>query len=171
MSDALKFKVDLVGNMVAELVAGGKAANTAEGGVQALTAAILEIARQMAELGIQPRNQVRFAWWGAEESTLVGSTRYVTGLTAEQRSRIALYLNFDMVGSPNPVFFVYDGDDSDAAVRNAREWIGEGGELSDAEVRRRAERLDVVTIQWEGDLPNGDNAKAIALALANAGDF
>jgi Zn-dependent M28 family amino/carboxypeptidase len=38
----------------------------------------------------------------------------VTGLTAEQRSRIALYLNFDMVGSPNPVFFVYDGDDSDA---------------------------------------------------------
>ncbi len=43
MSDALKFKVDLVGNMVAELVAGGKAANTAEGGVQALTAAILEM--------------------------------------------------------------------------------------------------------------------------------
>ena len=56
-------------------------------------------------------------------------------------------------------------------VRNAREWIGEGGELSAAEVRRRAENLDVVTIQWEGDLPNGDNAKAIALALANAGDF
>lgn len=42
-SDALKFKVDLVGNMVAELVAGGKAANTAEGGVQALTGAILEL--------------------------------------------------------------------------------------------------------------------------------
>ena len=57
---------------------------------------------------------MRFAWWGAEESTLVGSSRYVTGLTHEERSRIALYLNFDMVGSPNPVFFVYDGDDSDA---------------------------------------------------------
>lgn len=42
-SDALKFKVDLVGNMVAELVAGGKAASTAEGGVQALTAAILQM--------------------------------------------------------------------------------------------------------------------------------
>jgi Zn-dependent M28 family amino/carboxypeptidase len=27
---------------------------------------------------------------------------------------IALYLNFDMVGSPNHVFFIYDGDDSDA---------------------------------------------------------
>ncbi|MEE9473736.1 MAG: M28 family peptidase, partial [Acidimicrobiia bacterium] len=30
------------------------------------SAAILEIALQMAELGIEPRNQVRFAWWGAE---------------------------------------------------------------------------------------------------------
>jgi Zn-dependent M28 family amino/carboxypeptidase len=76
------------------------------------SAALLEVAEQMAK--VAPVNTVRFAWWGAEESTLVGSTRYVTGLTAEQRSRIALYLNFDMVGSPNPVFFVYDGDDSDA---------------------------------------------------------
>ena len=76
------------------------------------SAALLEVAEQMAK--VAPGNTVRFAWWGAEESTLVGSTRYVTGLTAEQRSRIALYLNFDMVGSPNPVFFVYDGDDSDA---------------------------------------------------------
>ena len=76
------------------------------------SAALLEVAEQMAK--VSPVNTVRFAWWGAEESSLVGSTRYVTGLTAEQRSRIALYLNFDMVGSPNPVFFVYDGDDSDA---------------------------------------------------------
>ncbi len=76
------------------------------------SAAMLEVAEQMAK--VAPVNTVRFAWWGAEESGLVGSTRYVTGLTAEQRSRIALYLNFDMVGSPNPVFFVYDGDDSDA---------------------------------------------------------
>lgn len=41
--DVLKFKVDLVGNMVSELVAGGRAANTAEGNVQALTAAILQM--------------------------------------------------------------------------------------------------------------------------------
>ena len=32
------------------------------------SAAILEIALQMAELGIQPVNKVRFAWWGAEEA-------------------------------------------------------------------------------------------------------
>jgi Zn-dependent M28 family amino/carboxypeptidase len=41
------------------------------------SAAILEIAIQMAALDIQPRNKVRFAWWGAEESGLVGSQYYV----------------------------------------------------------------------------------------------
>jgi Zn-dependent M28 family amino/carboxypeptidase len=76
------------------------------------SAAILEVAEQMAR--VNPRNQVRFAWWGAEESGLVGSTHYVDGLSAEEQDQIALYLNFDMIGSPNHVFFVYDGDDSDA---------------------------------------------------------
>jgi Zn-dependent M28 family amino/carboxypeptidase len=56
---------------------------------------------------------VRFAWWGAEESGLVGSTYYVNNLSAEDRRRITLYLNFDMIGSPNHVYFIYDGDDSD----------------------------------------------------------
>jgi len=75
------------------------------------SAAILETAIQMAK--VKPRNKLRFAWWGAEESGLVGSTAYVAGLSAEEIARIALYLNFDMVGSPNHVFFIYDGDDSD----------------------------------------------------------
>ncbi len=75
------------------------------------SAAILEVAVQMAK--VYPWNTVRFAWWGAEESGLVGSTAYVNGLTQEEQDDIALYLNFDMIGSPNYVFFVYDGDDSD----------------------------------------------------------
>ena len=37
-------------------------------------------------------------------------------LSAEERSRIGLNLNFDMVGSPNFVRFVYDGDASDFEV-------------------------------------------------------
>jgi aminopeptidase Y len=74
--------------------------------------AILEVAEQMAK--VRPRNRVRFALWGATESGLVGSTYYVNGLSAEDRDRIALYLNFDVIASPNHVFFVYDGDDSDA---------------------------------------------------------
>jgi Zn-dependent M28 family amino/carboxypeptidase len=76
------------------------------------SAAILETAIQMAK--VKPRNKLRFAWWGAEESGLIGSTAYVAGLSAEDKAKIALYLNFDMVGSPNHVFFIYDGDDSDA---------------------------------------------------------
>ncbi|HEX4854618.1 M28 family metallopeptidase, partial [Arenimonas sp.] len=75
------------------------------------SAAILEVALQMAK--VKPRNKLRFAWWGAEEAGLVGSTRYVTTLPDAERRQIALYLNFDMVGSPNHVFFIYDGDDSD----------------------------------------------------------
>lgn len=75
-------------------------------------AAILETAVQMAK--VKPRNKLRFALWGAEEAGLVGSTNYVDGLSQAEKERIALYLNFDMIGSPNHVFFVYDGDDSDA---------------------------------------------------------
>lgn len=75
------------------------------------TAALLEVAEQMAK--VKPKNMVRFAWWGAEESGLVGSNYYMDNLTQAERDRITLYLNFDMIGSPNHVFFIYDGDDSD----------------------------------------------------------
>ncbi len=71
------------------------------------SAAILEVAEQMRK--VKPDNTVRFAWWGAEESSLVGSTFYVNNLTQAERDDIALYLNFDMIGSPNYVRFVYDG--------------------------------------------------------------
>ena len=80
------------------------------------SAAILEIARQMAELGIEPTNKVRFAWWGAEESGLLGSEYYVANLTKRDIKNIALNLNFDMIGSPNFVRFVYDGDGSDTSL-------------------------------------------------------
>jgi Zn-dependent M28 family amino/carboxypeptidase len=74
---------------------------------------ILEIAQEMAELGIEPVNQVRFAWWGAEEAGLFGSQFYVDQLSKDEIKDIAVNLNFDMVGSPNYVRFVYDGDASD----------------------------------------------------------
>lgn len=77
------------------------------------TATILEVALQMSNLGIQPRNKVRFAFWGAEESGLIGSERYVNSLSNSELNDIAVNLNFDMVGSPNYGRFVYDGDGSD----------------------------------------------------------
>jgi len=81
------------------------------------SAMILEIAEEMAELGIEPQNKVRFAWWGAEESGLIGSDHYVSTLPKSQRKNIALNLNFDMVASPNYVRFIYDGDGSAFGIK------------------------------------------------------
>ena len=56
---------------------------------------------------------MRFAWWGAEELGLRGSTHYVTSLGSTGRAQVDSYYNFDMVASPNPGYFLYDGDNSD----------------------------------------------------------
>ena len=81
---------------------------------------ILEIAEEMAELGIRNRQQVRFAFWGAEELNLLGSQHYVDTLSDDDLGKIFANLNFDMLGSPNYVRFVYDGDGSRHAARPAR---------------------------------------------------
>ena len=74
-------------------------------------AAVLQTA---IELGSEPavNNAVRFGFWGAEEVGIVGSKRYVGSLNTDQLKDIALYLNFDMLASPNPGYFTYDGDQS-----------------------------------------------------------
>jgi Zn-dependent M28 family amino/carboxypeptidase len=74
------------------------------------TTALLEIALQMSDLGLTTRNHVRFAFWGGEEDGLIGSDFYVSQLNKTQKKQIAVNLNFDMLGSPNPVTFIYDGD-------------------------------------------------------------
>ena len=74
------------------------------------SAALLETALLMAN--INPENTLRFAWWAGEEQGLLGSADYVAGLSQAERDRIALYQNYDMVGSPNYIFMVYDSDES-----------------------------------------------------------
>jgi Zn-dependent M28 family amino/carboxypeptidase len=69
---------------------------------------LLETAVQLE--GYTPSNTLRFAWWGAEESGLVGSDTYLTSLSAAEVEAIALYLGLHMVGSPNYVRFIHDGD-------------------------------------------------------------
>ncbi|MDW8338601.1 MAG: M28 family peptidase, partial [Thermoleophilia bacterium] len=73
-------------------------------------ALVLAVAEGLADR--RPRHRLRFAWWGAEELGLFGSRSYVRRLSAAERRRHVLYLNFDMVGSPNFAIFVYDGDRS-----------------------------------------------------------
>lgn len=74
-------------------------------------AAVLETALQMGSAP-EVENAVRFGFWGAEELGLLGSADYIGGLDAEALKDIALYLNYDMVGSPNPGYFTYDGNQS-----------------------------------------------------------
>jgi aminopeptidase S len=67
---------------------------------------LLAMAEALTEFA-PPARTVRFAFWGAEESGQHGSQAYVAGLEATELRRIAAYLNFDMLGSPNHVRFVY----------------------------------------------------------------
>ncbi|GAA2468454.1 M28 family metallopeptidase [Streptomyces mauvecolor] len=74
------------------------------------SAGILETALAVSRARLKPDNHLRFAWWGAEELGMVGSRNYVNSLSTGDRSKISGYLNFDMIGSPNPGYFVYDDD-------------------------------------------------------------
>lgn len=78
------------------------------------SSALLEVAEQIAKPANkgQLANRLRFAWWGAEEANLVGSTFYVNNLSDDELAQHEMYLNFDMVGSPNYGLFIYDGDGS-----------------------------------------------------------
>ncbi|HTK67453.1 MAG TPA: M20/M25/M40 family metallo-hydrolase [Pseudonocardia sp.] len=90
-------------------------------------AVVLQLADALARQPIVPRNRIRFAFWGAEELGMLGSQHYVSGLTSEQIADISVYLNFDMLASPNYVRFVLDGDGSS---------IGDPGPPGSAAVER-----------------------------------
>ncbi|MEI5103362.1 M28 family peptidase [Streptomyces sp. PmtG] len=82
------------------------------------SAGLIEVAEKLSKAtkgGKKLANKVRFSWWSAEELGLLGSDHYVKSLTAKQKKNIKLYLNFDMIGSPNGAELVYDGDNSDNA--------------------------------------------------------
>jgi Zn-dependent M28 family amino/carboxypeptidase len=61
---------------------------------------------------VKPVNTVRFAWWAAEEAGLLGSAAYVDELSQAEKDKIALYMNYDMVGSPNGILMAYDANES-----------------------------------------------------------
>ncbi len=129
-------------------------------------AAVLETALQLgSEPGVE--NAVRFAFWGAEEVGLVGSSSYVESLSEDERQDIALYLNFDMLGSPNSGYLVFDGDDSDA--------VGEGpGPEGSAGIERTFARyfdergIAVVGTDFDG---RSDYGPFVALGIPSGGVF
>ncbi|MGW0465734.1 M28 family metallopeptidase [Streptomyces sp. NPDC003027] len=77
------------------------------------SAGLLQAALELAESKAKVRNKVRFAWWSAEENGLLGSEHYVSKMSELDKKEVKLYLNFDMIASPNYGLFVYDGDNSD----------------------------------------------------------
>ncbi|MDX2680708.1 M28 family peptidase [Streptomyces sp. NY05-11A] len=64
-------------------------------------AGLLDVALKLAEKEKHPRNKVRFAWWSATESGLVGSDYYVAHLAPLAKQQLKLYLHFEMIDSPN----------------------------------------------------------------------
>ncbi|XP_019853158.1 PREDICTED: leucine aminopeptidase 2-like [Amphimedon queenslandica] len=76
----------------------------------------LRLAISLKKLGKTPKNQILFAWWGAEELGLLGSTYYVAQLSELERSGIALNLNFDMIASPNYIRGIYNGSSADEEI-------------------------------------------------------
>ncbi|MFI9627937.1 M28 family peptidase [Streptomyces sp. NPDC052042] len=88
----------------------GTAGINDNGGAVAL---LLETALQRAERAERPRNQLVYAFWGAEEFDMLGSQHYVDSLSAAQRERIDVYLNLEMIGGANAGLFVMDGVDAD----------------------------------------------------------
>ncbi|MFD6972659.1 M28 family metallopeptidase [Streptomyces sp. NPDC059979] len=131
------------------------------------SAGILQVAQRLASNQSKIKNKVKFAWWSAEEFGLLGSEAYVAGLTDEQKKQIKLYLNFDMIGSPNAAYFVYDGDDSDATG------AGPGPEGSAQLERGITDFLDSKKIPHEGTDFSGrsDYGPFIAVGIPSGGTF
>ena len=71
---------------------------------------MLETAQQMAELGLDPVNKVRFIFFSGEEEGLLGSNYYVSQLSKRQVKDISVMLDFDMLASGNYGRFIYDGN-------------------------------------------------------------
>jgi aminopeptidase Y len=93
---------------------GGHSDSVAEGpginddGSGSLT--LLEVATQLANFSVN--NCVRFAWWAGEEEGLLGSDYYVDVLPAEENLKIRLFMDYDMLASPNFAYQVYNARDA-----------------------------------------------------------
>ena len=93
-------------------------------------AGLLEIARQLARARPELDHRIRFAFWSGEELGLYGSRHYVESLNPAERDAIAVYLNFDMLGSLNYARYVYqdEGPPGTEVVRRAFEdYFGRAG--------------------------------------------
>ncbi|CAD6451597.1 85665156-610e-47fd-9b50-b442a25ea05c [Sclerotinia trifoliorum] len=71
---------------------------------------LLEVATQLVNYEVN--NCVRFAWWAGEEEGLLGSDYYVSQLSDEENLKIRLFMDYDMMASPNYAYQVYNATDA-----------------------------------------------------------
>ncbi|MDT7790340.1 MAG: aminopeptidase [Pseudonocardiales bacterium] len=135
------------------------------------SASILEVALQMKATNFKPTKHVRFGWWGAEELGLIGSKAYVRSLASADKSKIKAYLNFDMTGSPNPGYFVYNGReqglpagsvDLQKKLEAAFAAISVKTELTDVDGRSDHAAFAAAGIPTSGTYAGGDELKTTA---------
>ncbi|KAG2732969.1 hypothetical protein G9P44_003959 [Scheffersomyces stipitis] len=75
------------------------------------TISLLEVAKYLSQFKVN--NAVRFAWWAAEEEGLLGSDHYANSLSPEENSKLRLFMDYDMMASPNYEYEVYDANNKD----------------------------------------------------------
>ncbi|TJY67356.1 M20/M25/M40 family metallo-hydrolase [Arthrobacter sp. CAU 1506] len=125
-------------------------------------AAVLEVALRLAEQGAVPRDRIRFAFWGGEEDGMHGSEHYVEELSGAEAAAHVAYLNVDVVGSPNGVVFVYDGDGSDLDGFNSED--------SDSEAEAGPEGSGAVE-QVFVDILRGEGIEALPFGFIEDSDY
>ncbi|CCF55797.1 hypothetical protein KAFR_0A03620 [Kazachstania africana CBS 2517] len=75
------------------------------------TISLLTVAKHLTHFKIN--NKVRFAWWAAEEEGLLGSNFYAYNLTQDENEKIRVFMDYDMMASPNYEYEVYDANNID----------------------------------------------------------
>ncbi|KAF1998774.1 aminopeptidase-like protein Y [Amniculicola lignicola CBS 123094] len=70
------------------------------------TISLLEVATQLTKFNVS--NCVRFAWWAGEEEGLLGSDYYVYSLPEADNKKIRLFMDYDMMASPNFAYQIYN---------------------------------------------------------------
>jgi aminopeptidase Y len=70
------------------------------------TISLLEVATQLTKYSVN--NCVRFAWWAGEEEGLLGSDYYNEVLSEEENLKIRLFMDYDMMASPNYAYQIYN---------------------------------------------------------------
>lgn len=73
---------------------------------------LIEIATALTKFSVN--NCVRFGWWSGEEEGLLGSNYYASTLPDEENIKIRLFMDYDMLASPNFAYQIYNATNDES---------------------------------------------------------